>query len=192
MHATSNGNLPELTRPSEITSTFRRGSVADAESLAVFAARLYVETFGAATSLEDLAQFLDRSYGPSKQAAELSDPAIITILGESGAELSSYAQVRRHSPPPFVTGERPVELWRFYVDRRWHGRGVADALMSEVQSAARELKGASLWLSVWERNTRAIAFYTRFGFRDVGSQDFWVGSDRQIDRILQADVPRLV
>lgn len=191
MHATANGKLPELTRPAEITSTFRRGSVADAESLAAFAARVYVETFGAHTSLEDLAQFLDRSYGPAKQAAELANPEIITILGHSGAELSSYAQVRRHSPPAFVSGERPVELWRFYVDRPWHGRGVADALMAAVHTAARDLNGASLWLSVWERNRKAIAFYSRFGFRDVGTQDFWVGGDRQIDRILQADVPRL-
>jgi ribosomal protein S18 acetylase RimI-like enzyme len=191
MPATANGKLPELTRPSDITSNFRRGSVADAEPLAAFAARLFVETFGAHTSLEDLAQFLDRSYGAAKQAAELANPEIITILGHSGAEMSAFAQVRRHPPPTFVTGERPVELWRFYVDRPWQGRGVADALMARVHDAARELNGASLWLSVWERNTRAIGFYSRFGFRDVGTQDFWVGGDRQTDRILQADVPRL-
>ena len=191
MHATANGNLPELTRPIEITSTFRRGSVAEAEPLAAFAKRLYVETFGANTSLEDLAQFLERSYSPQKQAAELASPDIITIVGQAGTQLSSFAQVRRHSPPAFVAAERPVELWRFYVDRPWHGRGVADALMREVRRAARDLEGASIWLSVWERNARAIAFYSRMGFRDVGAQDFWVGSDRQLDRILLADLPPL-
>jgi diamine N-acetyltransferase len=191
MPATSRDRLPELTRPAQITSSFRRGSVEDAEPLAAFAARQYVETFGAHTSLEDLAQFLHCSYGPTKQAAELVDPDVITILGESGDELCAFAQVRRHSPPPCVSGERPTELWRFYVDRPWHGRGVADALMQAVHAAARDLRGASLWLSVWERNARAISFYARFGFRAVGTQDFWVGSDRQIDRILQADVPQL-
>jgi len=191
MHGTASGRLPDLSRPAETTSNFRRGSVDDAGPLAAFAARLYVETFGAHTSLEDLGQFLERSYSPAKQAAELADPEIVTIVGHSGTSLSAFAQVRRHTPPPCVVGEQPVELWRFYVDRPWHGRGVADALMRAVHAAARDLNGASLWLSVWERNARAIAFYSRFGFRDVGSQDFWVGTDRQIDRILLAEVPRL-
>jgi diamine N-acetyltransferase len=41
-----------------------------------------------------------------------------------------------------------------------------------------------MWLSVWERNPRAIAFYGKCGFRMVGSKDFWVGSDRQTDHVM--------
>jgi hypothetical protein len=37
---------------------------------------------------------------------------------------------------------------------------------------------------VWERNARAIAFYVKCGFRDVGSQPFLVGSDLQTDRVM--------
>jgi ribosomal protein S18 acetylase RimI-like enzyme len=87
-----------------------------------------------------------------------------------------------------VTGPSPVELYRFYVDRPWHGRGVAQQLMDGVQLAADELGGKTLWLSVWERNPRALAFYGKCGFADVGSAPFYVGSDRQTDRILAKDV----
>jgi hypothetical protein len=31
---------------------------------------------------------------------------------------------------------------------------------------------------------RAIAFYARWGFTDVGSQSFQLGADRQTDRIM--------
>ena len=41
-----------------------------------------------------------------------------------------------------------------------------------------------VWLGVWEENARAIAFYRKCGFVDVGSIDFFVGSDRQTDRVL--------
>jgi ribosomal protein S18 acetylase RimI-like enzyme len=45
--------------------------------------------------------------------------------------------------------------------------------------------GASvLWLGVWERNPRAIRFYEKCGFRDVGSQIFVLGADRQRDRVM--------
>ena len=37
---------------------------------------------------------------------------------------------------------------------------------------------------VWERNARALAFYAKSGFVDVGTADFYVGTDRQTDRVL--------
>jgi ribosomal protein S18 acetylase RimI-like enzyme len=61
--------------------------------------------------------------------------------------------------------------------------------MSEVHRAAPELGGRQLWLGVWERNARAIAFYKKIGFVDVGSHDFYVGADRQTDRVLLTRIP---
>jgi ribosomal protein S18 acetylase RimI-like enzyme len=60
--------------------------------------------------------------------------------------------------------------------------------MSAVHQAGLDLGGRYLWLSVWERNPRAIAFYSKEGFIDVGSHDFHVGSDRRTDRLLVAAV----
>ena len=50
-------------------------------------------------------------------------------------------------------------------------------------AAARGLGARTLWLSVWERNPRAQAFYAKTGFTRVGEADFWVGPDRQTDHI---------
>jgi diamine N-acetyltransferase len=60
--------------------------------------------------------------------------------------------------------------------------------MGAVHAAAVELGGRTLWLSVWERNPRARAFYAKCGFEDAGAADFYVGSDRQTDRILVTQV----
>jgi ribosomal protein S18 acetylase RimI-like enzyme len=102
--------------------------------------------------------------------------------------LIGYAQVRHSSPPECVSGPSPVELWRFYVDLPYQGRGVAQRLMRAVHLAAQALGGQTIWLSVWEHNPRAIAFYKKCGFADVGSKDFWLGSDRQTDRVMAAQV----
>jgi ribosomal protein S18 acetylase RimI-like enzyme len=73
---------------------------------------------------------------------------------------------------------------RFYVDRPWFGRGVAPALMAACAAEARRRGGDVLWLGVWERNARAIAFYEKCGFRRVGIQPFQLGSDRQTDYVM--------
>ena len=73
---------------------------------------------------------------------------------------------------------------RFYVDKAHHGRGIAQTLMQEAVATARKLGATTVWLGVWERNLRAIAFYVKCGFQDVGSQPFLVGSDLQTDRVM--------
>jgi GNAT superfamily N-acetyltransferase len=123
-----------------------------------------------------------------QQTEEISHPDVITFVMESGGALAAYAQVRQIPAPACVTGEAPVELGRFYVDRPWHGRGLAQRLMAAVHEAARELGGRTLWLGVWEHNPRAIAFYEKCGFHDVGAQDFLLGADLQSDRIMVTEV----
>ena len=170
----------------EFLLTLRRAIPADAAPLASFAARTFLETFGPDNDPEHMAAHLATAYGPARQERELADPAIVTLVLEAGATLAGYAMVRRQEPPPAVADRSSVELWHFYVDRPWHGSGAARRLMAAVHEAAAELGGTGLWLSVWERNPRAIAFYTRCGFADVGSVDFWVGPDRQTDRLMSA------
>ncbi|GEM_PF-1873417 len=42
----------------------------------------------------------------------------------------------------------------------------------------------SIWLQAWEVNHRAIAFYVKEGFKDVGQTTFQVGSLQYRDRVL--------
>jgi ribosomal protein S18 acetylase RimI-like enzyme len=60
--------------------------------------------------------------------------------------------------------------------------------MDGVKTAARDLGGRRLWLGVWERNPRAIAFYRKSGFSDAGTTTFQLGSDLQTDRVMVASL----
>ncbi len=164
----------------------RPGTVSDAALLASFAARTFAETFGPDSKPEDMRAHLESSYGVSQQGRELADPTVSTLMTFDGETLVAFAQLRRSTPPPCVTEPSSLEVYRFYVDKPAHGRGVAQRLMAAVKGGAREWEGQHLWLSVWERNARAIAFYTKAGFVDVGQTDFFLGPDRQVDRVLVA------
>jgi len=165
-----------------------RGSVDDAAELADFAARTFEEAFSEDNDPENLQAHLSTNYGLEQQAAELADTDVTTILVRSKEVLTAYAQIRLSPPPPCVTYASPIELHRFYVDRQAHGTGLASSLMLEVHRAVREFGGSHIWLGVWERNARAIAFYKKAKFVDVGSQFYLVGADRQVDRVLVASV----
>jgi GNAT superfamily N-acetyltransferase len=166
----------------------RVGVESDAHELAAFAARTFKETFGPHNRPEDLRAHLKKAFGITQQTQELKDPAMVTLLGYHDATLVAFAQIRRQDPPTGIPIVRPIELYRFYVDRPAHGTGIAQRLMVDVHAQARAFDGENLWLGVWERNPRAIAFYQKVGFVDRGSHDFFVGSDRQTDRVLVAPI----
>jgi ribosomal protein S18 acetylase RimI-like enzyme len=162
----------------------RRALPADAAALAEFGARTFRETFEADNTPENMALYLARSYGPELQSAELRDPRMLSLLAEDAGQLAAFSQLRDGPAPEGVTGSRPIELLRFYVDRAWQGRGVAQELMSATVAAAAERGAGAVWLAVWERNERAQAFYRKCGFEDRGAKDFMLGNDRQTDRIM--------
>lgn len=162
----------------------RTATIADAALLADLAARTFAESFGAHNTVDDMSIHLSRTYGEAIQKRELEDPALTYLIAEVNGATAGYALVRAGSAPAIVTGVQPVEIYRFYVDRPWHGRGVAQGLMSACEAEARRRGGQTLWLGVWERNERAKRFYEKMGFRDVGTQEFVVGTDPQTDRVL--------
>ena len=49
---------------------------------------------------------------------------------------------------------------------------------------ARQRENDGIWLGVWGKNQRALQFYRRWGFKQIGAQPFILGSDRQTDLIL--------
>ncbi len=170
----------------------RRAEPHDAAALAAFAARTFEESFAADTAPEDMRMFLARTYSADHQGTEIRNPLITTLLVEMNGELAGFCQVRTSSPPPCLTERKSaelLELGRFYVDRRWHGVGLAARLMAAAFESARQRGGTHLWLGVFERNYRAQRFYAKAGFVPVGHYVFQVGNDPQQDLILLAPVP---
>ncbi len=156
----------------------------DADALAEFGERTFRAAFEALNRREDIDAYVRATYTPERVRADLADGARHTLLALVSGALAGYSQLRQGPWPAFVAGPAPIELLRFYVDPALHGSGLARSLMDATVSAAIARGARTLWLGVWEWNPRATAFYGKCGFRDAGSQEFMLGSDRQTDRVL--------
>ena len=164
--------------------TLRAAVATDAEALAGFAERTFRDTFGPHNRAEDMDDYCRSAFTVESQRSELDDPARQVLLLERAGELAGYSMLWAGPVPGCVTGSDPIELLRFYIDGTWHGRGLAAELMGATIAAAGRRGARTVFLAVWERNLRAIAFYAKHGFREVGSRAFMLGSDLQTDRIM--------
>jgi len=72
-----------------------------------------------------------------------------------------------------------------YVSKRQQSQGIGTMLMLKAIDLARARQSPFIWLGVWEKNTKAIAFYTQLGFEEYGEQHFQLGSDRQRDILMK-------
>jgi GNAT superfamily N-acetyltransferase len=163
--------------------TVRRASPADAARLAEFAATAFIDSFADNTP-EDMTAYLEEAFGESVQRAELADPRCTVLLAETDRDLVGYAMLHDGSAPECVGSASAIEIARLYAGKRWIGAGVGSLLMQHCLDEAVSRGKHTIWLGVWERNARAIAFYHRWGFADVGSQPFQLGSDLQTDRVM--------
>jgi ribosomal protein S18 acetylase RimI-like enzyme len=166
---------------------YRPATPDDAQALAAFAARSFVDTFGHLYPREDLESYLAKSYALDVIAEELADPAVRYALALRDGAIIGYSMWG----PVDLKAEHSAnawELYRLYVDPQAKGAGVAHKLMDDVIAAVRAIGGDELWLSVWENNERAQAFYRRYGFEHIGEHKFMVGNTADRDLIWRARV----
>jgi ribosomal protein S18 acetylase RimI-like enzyme len=163
--------------------TIRYAVAGDAAALAALGAKTFRDTYAAFNTPENMAMHLASAFSPEQQRVEIEDPSGFILVAQA-PELIAYAQVTREIAPPAVGDARALEIKRFYVDRAWHGLGVAQRLMTETCTAAAERGAATIWLAVWDKNPRAIAFYRKVGFADAGNYPFRLGNELQTDILM--------
>lgn len=163
----------------------RAATAADAALLAEMGARAFTQAFGEQNTPENLKAYLGASFSPQVQASELAQAGSVFLIAESEGTLAGYARLLVGSKETCITGSRPVELVRFYALQEWIGKGLGGQLMQACIDTARSRGGDVLWLGVWEKNARAIKFYQKWGFVEVGRHPFKLGTDLQMDWIMQ-------
>lgn len=169
-----------------MTIVYRNAGQLDAPILSELGRATFVETFGHLYSSENLAAFLE-THSVERWREELSDPRFSVRLAEEDGRAAAYAKI---GPPslPFETSRSATELRQFYVLAPWHGRGISKALMEWVIAEALRRGAEELYLSVFVDNHRARRFYARYGFEQVGTYDFMVGTHADLDLVMRLDL----
>lgn len=158
----------------------------DAERLGHIGVATFVESYTADIPGEAMMAHCTREHGQARYEDYLADPEASAWLAEhaeTGAPIG-YALV---CPPDLPVPAEPgdLELKRIYVLSRFHGSGAGRALLEVAVEAARAAGAPRLLLGTYEANLRAVAFYRREGFEQVGTRQFNVGG-RLFDDIVMA------
>ena len=164
----------------------RECTAADAHTLAIVGAATLLEAFAGFIPGDSLLAHCRKNHVPEAYNAFLARPETRAWLAEvpPAAAPVGYVLVTAPDFPPALVAPGDLELRRIYLFSRFHGTGAARRLMELAIAYARSYRAPHLLLGVHPENLRALAFYRRNGFVQVGTRQFQVGGSLFEDPVL--------
>lgn len=167
----------------------RAATAADATAIAALAVQVFLDTYATAGVRPDLAREAFGENGVDAFAARLAEPARRFLLAGRGDGLLGFAEVVAAALPAPAGAVRGAELVRLYVQPRAQRSGLGSALLARAEQAAAAAALPWLWLTAWEGNARALAFYARMGYADVGATTYALQGRSYGNRVLAKSLP---
>lgn len=164
--------------------------VCDAAALADLAAQTFHLACPPGSTAEDMEAFVSMNLAAENFKVYIADPKWTVLCVRGNADLIGYSMLVHDAEPAKPANESlrylpTIELSKFYVLERRHGDGIAIELMVATLNSARTSGAQGIWLGVNDKNDRAIRFYSKCGFSQVGVRTFRLGRKTEHDFILE-------
>lgn len=168
----------------------RRAEAQDAAILAKIGWQSFDEAFSdhPENHPDDMRVYMNEAFSETAISNDLQEEKTIYLIAEYEGEAAGYAKLKLDTREDCISGENPIELCRLYALDKFIGKGIGKSLMLEFFEIAKKEQRDTAWLGVWEFNYRAQDFYKKFGFEKCGEHVFQLGSDPQIDWVMQKRV----
>ncbi len=165
--------------------TLRVCTAEDAETLAIVGAATLLEAFAGFLPGDSLLAHCKKHHNAAAYLAYIDKPETRVWLAEvePGAAPVGYAMLTAPDFPAELVQEGDLELRRIYVFSKFHGTKAGRGLMELAISHAREAGAKRLLLGVHPDNQRALAFYRKNGFVQIGTRTFHVGASTFVDPV---------
>ena len=163
-------------------------TVDDLDELRKLSIQTYYETFAAVNTAKNMEEYLNRAFDREKLRRELENNHSKFFILRCHEKAAAYLKVNEAPSQTDINDPESLEIERIYVSGEFQGQGLGRYLMEQAIAMALTQKKRYVWLGVWEKNEKALRFYKRNGFYQIGTHSFVMGDDEQTDYIMRKDL----
>ncbi|TAG82616.1 MAG: GNAT family N-acetyltransferase [Betaproteobacteria bacterium] len=156
---------------------------ADVKRIATLATQVYLDTYATGGVWNTIADEIAEYFSLAAMQRTLDHPDRRILIAERGDRLLGFIQFCSGSAQPLVGGRSPAEIERLYVQRAQANTGIGSQLLSRAESMLGADGCDRVWLTAWAENARAIDFYSRRGYLDVGQSFYEFQGERYENRV---------
>lgn len=148
----------------------------DAVIIALLGRITYVESHGEfIDNKTDLLNYNNEAFSVTKIKNDLKNPNNIFHIVYDDELPIGYAKLVLDATNNHIVSKNVCRLERIYILNDFIPKKIGPQLMNLIFKKATELKYDNMWLTVYIKNNRAISFYQKNEFKNVGSYNFQVG-----------------
>lgn len=148
----------------------------EAGALAALAATTFRQSHGSSTTNENINAYIEEHYTEQLFQHELSKQGnhyYYLCLGDKPIGFLNFITDCKHD---LLRCEHPCKLDRIYLLEDYLGQQAGLKLFQFALQEAKRHKQEGFWLNVWEGNQRAINFYRKLGFVEIGKSLFRISA----------------
>jgi len=159
-------------------------TINDINLLQAISRQTFSETFSELNNPSDMQSYLTEELSVEKLTSELNNPHSDFYFISNNHMVIGYLKLN------FGTAQtepynHAIEIERIYILKEFHGKQIGQLLYDKAIEIGQQQNADFVWLGVWEKNLRAIAFYKKNGFEEFDKHFFRLGNDLQTDILMK-------
>lgn len=166
----------------------KKASLSDLETIQIISTQTFSETFAEVNTPQNIENYNRESFNLEQLTSELTNPSSQFFLAYSNSKPIGYLKINFGNAQTEILNDQALEIHRIYVLNAFHGKKVGQLLLDKAIDIAQQIHADYIWLGVWEKNDRALQFYTKNGFETFDTHVFILGHEEQTDLLMKLDV----
>jgi len=159
--------------------------LSEVDELQTISRQTFFETFAEENTESDMEKYLDENLSIDILKNELNIPESEFYFASIGNKVIGYLKLNFGQAQTELKDQKALEIERIYVLKEFQGKKVGQILFNTALQVAERIMADYVWLGVWEKNTSAISFYKKNGFKEFDKHIFVLGNDEQTDIMMK-------
>jgi len=148
----------------------------------------FTETYGALNTATNMQIYLNTHFNTEQLLKELGDRNTAFYASKKGDQMIGYLKVNTGEAQTEQHVHNTLEVERIYVKSKYKGQGLGKELIQLAITVAQSKQVDNIWLGVWGKNSKAIAFYEKMGFTEFDRHTFLLGDEHQQDIMMKLEL----
>ena len=157
----------------------KKATIKDTEVLALLGRQTWAESHGHyIEEKNNLAKYLNENFSVAKTIENINNSKNIFYIIYVDEFPAGYAKIIVNENQEHVESNNSCRLERIFILNDFIPLKIGKQLLNFVEEQAKELSLDTMWLSVYIKNKRAIRFYEKNEYKNVGDYNFIVSEKK--------------